>query len=134
LATFSAGILTILSALVLTVVSFGHFRFGVHTRFVISMFASLEVSIRCFGFDLFISNETKVAVSLIVCNLAVVITGIYRFLRMRNFLPSAVDPTIHETLSTTPNRSSTEPSRLTFTEISSQRPSIRSQVSLNNEP
>jgi hypothetical protein len=99
------------------------------------MCASLEVSIRCFSFDLFISNEAKVAVSLIVCNLAVVITGIYRFLRMRNFLPSTVDSAIHETLSATPDqRSSTEPSRLTFTEISSQRPPIPSDISLNNEP
>jgi hypothetical protein len=56
LATFSASILTILSALMFTVVFFGHLDFGVHTRFMIGMSSSLEVSIRCFGFNLFICH------------------------------------------------------------------------------
>ena len=55
LATFSASILTILAALVFTVISFGHFDFGVYTRFMFGMFASLEVSTRHFGLSLFMS-------------------------------------------------------------------------------
>ncbi len=46
LVVFSASILTLLSAIAFTVASFGTVDLGVDTRFLVSMFASLEVSIR----------------------------------------------------------------------------------------
>lgn len=99
---FSASFLTLLSAVVFTIASFANVKLGPHTRFLFGMFASLEV-----------------AISLLVCNLAVVIAGVYRALR--NHVPSAFDATGDEATGSRQREGEPSlPSQMTFTEISTE--------------
>ncbi|KAF5341949.1 hypothetical protein D9611_001515 [Ephemerocybe angulata] len=118
---FSASFLTLLSAVVFTIASFANVKLGPHTRFLFGMFASLEVSppLIYVGNGFQVTKIEQVAISLLVCNLAVVIAGVYRALR--NHVPSAFDATGDEATGSRQREGEPSlPSQMTFTEISTE--------------
>ncbi|TFK20285.1 hypothetical protein FA15DRAFT_659196 [Coprinopsis marcescibilis] len=102
LTVFSASILTMLSVLVFAIASFSNIDLGPDSRFLFGMFASLEV-----------------AVSLVVCNTAIIITSIYRALRKEG--PAADAVTERDEYR---SDNSDIPSDLTFTDIGSNAPTV----------